>query len=168
MWSPLVARRTSRRYSSSCHVLWGMSAGIAVIAFLIRDMISSGRSPCYQGSPHRGLLRSVKNFQSFAMTCRKPHAASSICLRATIFQNPEGTLWTHCITLYAYNTKPFIVIEIKCHCILKLKILEFSNRLTRKRRFNDNYNIYFCKATSSFKAERWREKFLSLSFPNIK
>jgi hypothetical protein len=22
--------------------------------------------------------------------------ASSICLRATIFQNPEGTLWTHC------------------------------------------------------------------------
>jgi hypothetical protein len=23
--------------------------------------------------------------------------ASSICLRATIFQNPEGTLWIHCI-----------------------------------------------------------------------
>jgi hypothetical protein len=38
-----------------------------------------------------------KNFQSFTMICRKPHMASSICLRATIFQNHEGTLWTHCI-----------------------------------------------------------------------
>jgi hypothetical protein len=37
-----------------------------------------------------------KNFQSFTVICRKPHMASSICLRATIFQNPEGTLWTHC------------------------------------------------------------------------
>jgi hypothetical protein len=27
--------------------------------------------------------------------------ASSICLRATIFQNPEWTLWTNCIFLYA-------------------------------------------------------------------
>jgi hypothetical protein len=49
------------------------------------------------GSPHQGLLRSVKNFQSFTMICRKPHVACSICLHATIFQNPEGTLWTHCI-----------------------------------------------------------------------
>jgi hypothetical protein len=62
-----------------------------------RARISSGRSPCYQGSPYRGLLRSVKNFQSFPMICRKPHMASSIYLRATIFQNPEGTLGTHCI-----------------------------------------------------------------------
>jgi hypothetical protein len=38
-----------------------------------------------------------KNFQNFTVICRKPHVASSICLRATIFQNPEGTLWTHCI-----------------------------------------------------------------------
>jgi hypothetical protein len=38
----------------------------------------------------------TKNFQSFTVICRKPHVASSICLRATIFQNPEGTLWTHC------------------------------------------------------------------------
>jgi hypothetical protein len=37
-----------------------------------------------------------KNFQSFTVICRKPHVASSIYLRATIFQNPEGTLWTHC------------------------------------------------------------------------
>jgi hypothetical protein len=49
-----------------------------------------------QRTPHRGLLRPVKNFQSFAVICRKPHVASSICLRATIFQNPEWTLWTHC------------------------------------------------------------------------
>jgi hypothetical protein len=38
-----------------------------------------------------------KNFQSFTVVCRKPHVASSICLRATVFQNPEGILWTHCI-----------------------------------------------------------------------
>jgi hypothetical protein len=37
-----------------------------------------------------------ENFQSFTVICRKPHVASSICLRATIFQNPKGTLWTHC------------------------------------------------------------------------
>jgi hypothetical protein len=30
--------------------------------------------------------------------------ASSICLRATIFQNPEWILWTHCI-YSAYNHK---------------------------------------------------------------
>jgi hypothetical protein len=30
-------------------------------------------------------------------TCHKPHVASSICLCATNFQNPECTLWTHCI-----------------------------------------------------------------------
>jgi hypothetical protein len=29
-------------------------------------------------------------------TRRKPHVTSSICLRATIFQNPEWTLWTYC------------------------------------------------------------------------
>jgi hypothetical protein len=33
------------------------------------------------------------------MICRKPHVASSICLCATIFQNPERTLWTHGITV---------------------------------------------------------------------
>jgi hypothetical protein len=34
------------------------------------------------------------------MICRKPHVASSICLRATIFQNPNETLWTSCIFLF--------------------------------------------------------------------
>jgi hypothetical protein len=29
------------------------------------------------------------------MICRKPYVVSSICFRATIFQNPEGTLWTY-------------------------------------------------------------------------
>jgi hypothetical protein len=38
------------------------------------------------------LSASEKNFQSFAVICRKPHVASSICLRATIFQNSEWTL----------------------------------------------------------------------------
>jgi hypothetical protein len=69
---------------------------------MARARISSGLSPCYQGSPHRGLLRSAKNFQSFTVICRKPHVASSICLRATNFQNPEGTLWTHCILWCIY------------------------------------------------------------------
>jgi hypothetical protein len=61
-----------------------------------RDRILFGCYPCYQRSPHRGLLRSVKNAQSFAVICCKPHVASSICLSAPIFQNPEWTLWTHC------------------------------------------------------------------------
>jgi hypothetical protein len=30
-----------------------------------------------------------KNFQSFTVICRKPHVASSICLRPTIFRNPD-------------------------------------------------------------------------------
>jgi hypothetical protein len=38
------------------------------------------------------LSASKRNFQCFAVICRKPHVASSICLRATIFQNPEWTL----------------------------------------------------------------------------
>jgi hypothetical protein len=42
----------------------------------------------------------IKNFQSFTMIYRKPHMASSICLRATIFKQPEGTLWTHCILFF--------------------------------------------------------------------
>jgi hypothetical protein len=42
-------------------------------------------------------LATVENFQSFTMICRQPFVASLICLRATIFQNPEGTLWSHFI-----------------------------------------------------------------------
>jgi hypothetical protein len=60
-----------------------MSAGIAEIAFLMR---------IFRSSSH--LLAAKKNVQSFTVICRKPHVASSIYLRATIFQNPEGTLWT--------------------------------------------------------------------------
>jgi hypothetical protein len=55
--------------------------------------ISSGRYPCYQGSPHRGLLRSIKDFQSFPVICCKLLVASSIFLRAKIFKNPEQTFW---------------------------------------------------------------------------
>jgi hypothetical protein len=76
---------------------------------MARARISSGRSPCYQGSPHRGLLRSVKNFQSFTVICRKPYMSSSICLRATIFQNPEGTLWTHCMSLQPRGSRQHLV-----------------------------------------------------------
>jgi hypothetical protein len=34
-------------------------------------------------------LSAQKNFQSFAVIWRKLNVASSICLRAAIFQNPE-------------------------------------------------------------------------------
>jgi hypothetical protein len=85
MWFPLVARKTSRRYSRSCHVLWSMSAGIAEIAFLIR---------VFRSSSH---LFAAKKLPDFHYNLPQTHVASSICLRATIFQNPEGTLWTHCM-----------------------------------------------------------------------
>jgi hypothetical protein len=49
-----------------------------------------------------------KHYQSFTMICRKPHVASSICLRATIFQNPEGTLWTCCIYRHTYYIPPLV------------------------------------------------------------
>ncbi|PNF42443.1 hypothetical protein B7P43_G09591, partial [Cryptotermes secundus] len=39
----------------------------------------------------------IRSAISFTMICSKPRVASSICLRATIFQNADGTLWTHCI-----------------------------------------------------------------------
>jgi hypothetical protein len=78
---------------------------------MTRARISSGRYPWYQGIPHRGLLRSVENFQSFAIIWRKPHVASSICLRATIFQNPEWTLWTHYIFLFTKCSDSFFLIR---------------------------------------------------------
>jgi hypothetical protein len=84
---------------------------------MARAGISSGSSPCYQGSPHRGLLRSVKNFQSFTVIFRKLHVASSICLRATIFQNPEGTLWTRCIWLTLQSLEDVRNTKIALLCL---------------------------------------------------
>jgi hypothetical protein len=46
------------------------------------------------------LSASKENFQRFTIICRKPHVASSICLRATIFQNSKLTLCTHGMRLY--------------------------------------------------------------------
>jgi hypothetical protein len=43
-----------------------------------------------------------ENFQ----ICHKLHVASSTCLCATIFQNPEGILWTHCIKIH--TSKAFV------------------------------------------------------------
>jgi hypothetical protein len=58
-----------------------------------------------------------KNFQNFTVMCRKPHVASSICLRATVFQNPEGTLWTLCISLnnlkFVERRKSFFFSHVK-------------------------------------------------------
>jgi hypothetical protein len=55
------------------------------------------RVPAYPNEVEHHLVGGKKNFQSFTVIFRNPHVASSICLRATIFQNPEGTLWKHCI-----------------------------------------------------------------------
>jgi hypothetical protein len=41
------------------------------------------------------------------MICRKPHVASSICLRATIFKNPKG-LCGH--TVYRRNKDTMMII----------------------------------------------------------
>jgi hypothetical protein len=49
-------------------------------------------------------LLAAKKVKNFTMICRKQHMVSSICLRATIFRNPEGTLWTHCTTQYPLKT----------------------------------------------------------------
>jgi hypothetical protein len=59
MWAPLVARITSRRYSSPCHVLWSMSAGIAEIAhhtftFGLSRMCSL--TTCWFSVPHMRTL----------------------------------------------------------------------------------------------------------------
>jgi hypothetical protein len=48
------------------------------------------------------MLAAKENFQSFSMICRKPHVASSICLRATIFQTPKG-LCGHTVQLIGYK-----------------------------------------------------------------
>jgi hypothetical protein len=85
--------------------------GIAVISLSMGDWFCLKKHPTQRAhsciSPFHKRLRNVKmaayaicwqqkNFQSFTMICRKPHMASSICLHATSFQNPVGTLWTHC------------------------------------------------------------------------
>jgi hypothetical protein len=57
-------------------------------------------------------MLAVKKIQSFTVICRKLHVANSICLRATIFQNPEGTLWTHCIYI-AHHILTFWLLHIR-------------------------------------------------------
>jgi hypothetical protein len=56
----------------------------------------------------------VKNFQSFNMICRKLHMASSICLNATIFQNPEGTLRIHYMFRFLTACIRNVVSSDKC------------------------------------------------------
>jgi hypothetical protein len=63
------------------------------------------------------LLAGRKNFQIFTMICRNPDVASSICLRATIFQNSEGTLWTHCKIVHYY---PLLSVKSIAHCCRSL------------------------------------------------
>jgi hypothetical protein len=51
--------------------------------------------PGFGGEPEGKYSVSTKSLRGFEKdVARKPHVASSICLRAIIFQNPEGTLWT--------------------------------------------------------------------------
>jgi hypothetical protein len=48
------------------------------------------------------LFTEEKYFQNFTMICRKPYVASPISFRATIFQTPEGTLWTYGISALSF------------------------------------------------------------------
>ncbi|PNF37690.1 hypothetical protein B7P43_G11716, partial [Cryptotermes secundus] len=43
------------------------------------------------------VLRVTKgaHIEMFTMICRKPHVASSVSSRNTIFQNPDATSWTY-------------------------------------------------------------------------
>jgi hypothetical protein len=95
MQSRLFQRTFSTEHGKSSNIVWMFSVLL--------------NSPC------GGLLKSIKDFQSYTMNYRKPHVASSICLRGIIFQNPEGTLWTHihesCSNLF----------RLRCwnHCVLQ-------------------------------------------------
>jgi hypothetical protein len=75
-----------------------------------RDRIPDTRLQVIKSSVGR-----KKHFQIFTVICVKPHVASSICLRATIFQIPEGTLWTHCMLNKSggtVNSRPLFKITI--------------------------------------------------------
>jgi hypothetical protein len=76
-WRP-VSEMRSRLFQRACSTEHGKSSNIWTFSVLPRKI--------YWGQQ--------KNFHSFTVICRKPRMASSICLRATIFQIPEGTLWT--------------------------------------------------------------------------
>jgi hypothetical protein len=96
--------------------------------------------------------------KSFTMIYRKTHVASSICLRPTIFQNPDGTLWTHCIYFLphhlisqqrAYLTPsvilfPILIIWFYIYCDLEAAIKAFYGLLCRND-FNEtkSYQVYF-------------------------
>jgi hypothetical protein len=81
---------------------------------MARARISSGRSPYYQGSPHRGLLRSVKNFQSFTMICCKPHVASSFVCAPQFFNTPKR-LCGHTVLLHpAYMLLRILLVLFSC------------------------------------------------------
>jgi hypothetical protein len=75
----------------------GQGIGPSLPIHLPGNVLSGTRVPAYPSEVEHHLVGGKKNFQSFTVICRKLHVASSICLRATIFQNPEGTLWTHCM-----------------------------------------------------------------------
>jgi hypothetical protein len=68
------------------------------------------------------LLAAKRKLPEFTIICRKPHMASSICLRAISFQTPEGTLWTH---VNKYTSSPrkkfknYILRSIIRHCCIR-------------------------------------------------
>jgi hypothetical protein len=57
---------------------------------MARARILSGRSPCYQGSPQWGVLKSVKNFQRFTMICHKPQWIAQFVCAPQFFKAPKG------------------------------------------------------------------------------
>jgi hypothetical protein len=85
-----------------CVQMQHVQVGVHVVRLLLEKKKWSNNLVMYYTTPHvhfRTIASEKKNFRSFNIICRKPHMASSICLRGTILQNPEGTLWTHCTSV---------------------------------------------------------------------
>jgi hypothetical protein len=99
-------------YNTMCpqKSLLGYSSGHAP-KNMARARILSERSPSYQGSQHRGLLKSVKYFQGFTIIYSKPHMARSICLRGHNFSKPRRDFVD---TLYylKFITNPMLHIKL--------------------------------------------------------
>jgi hypothetical protein len=85
------------------------AVGVVSVTLLLaccRDIsgqsLGLGKCPSYPAIEKLDLKKvGIRKLVQWIVTptfCRKPHMASSICLRATIFHNPEWTLCTHCIS----------------------------------------------------------------------
>jgi hypothetical protein len=75
-----------------------------------------------------------KNFQSSTVICRKPHVASSICLRATIFQNPKG-LCGHTVYTLAYFFSTHVSLSVSVLVFKSAQCIEMRREVELKSRW---------------------------------